>query len=72
MDTNLITEAIELIGIHVLAAACGVSYQAVRKWEAAGRLPRTDWTGDTNYSEIIERLSKGRITQKALLRRKAA
>lgn len=72
MATNLISQAIEIIGIHVLAEACGVSYQAVRKWEAAGRLPRTDWTGETNYSEIIERLSKGRITKKALLTRKVA
>jgi hypothetical protein len=64
---NLITQAIDYIGLTKMATACGKSYQAVRKWEKAGRLPRTEWTGETNYAAIIERESGGKITRDMLL-----
>lgn len=35
---NAVTRAIQIVGLAQLAAACGVSYQAVRKWER-GRPP---------------------------------
>ncbi len=72
METNLITLAIEKVGLRPLADACGVSYQAIRKWERAGRLPRTDWTGETHYSQIIEQVTGGAISREELLKRKAA
>lgn len=68
MDINLITETIDLVGLKPLAKACDVSYQAILKWEKRGRLPRTEWTGETNYSEIIERVTGGRVTRRALLK----
>ncbi|MBX9609720.1 MAG: helix-turn-helix domain-containing protein [Gammaproteobacteria bacterium] len=71
-NPNFITVAIELVGLQPLASACGVTYQALRKWEKAGRLPRTEWTGETNYSETIEALTGGRVTKADLLRRSAA
>jgi predicted site-specific integrase-resolvase len=67
MSANLITEAIEIVGLQPLADGLGVTYQAIRKWEKAGRLPRTEWTGETNYAALIERLTKRRVTRKALL-----
>ena len=72
MDMNLITQVIELVGLRPLAQACGVSHQAVRKWEAAGRLPRTEWTGETNYSEVIEHITGGQVRRCDLLKLKAA
>jgi Putative antitoxin of bacterial toxin-antitoxin system, YdaS/YdaT len=64
---NPITRAIELVGLQPLAAACGVTYQAVRKWEAQGGcLPRTDWTGETHYADTIEQTTGGRVTKKQL------
>jgi len=69
MSENLVTEAIALVGLKTLASELKVTYQAIRKWEKAGRLPRTEWTGETNYSEIIERLTEGKITKDRLLRR---
>jgi hypothetical protein len=79
METNLITYAIKLagparlVGLKRLADACGLkSYQAVLKWEAAGRLPRTEWTGETNYAEAIEQVTDGKVTRKALLKQRAA
>lgn len=71
-NENLITQAIDITGLQSLAEACGISYQAVKKWEKAGRLPRTDWTGETNYAEIIEKATSGAITRDQLLTLKSA
>lgn len=59
--------AIELAGITALGRACGVSHQAVRKWEATGRMPRTEWTGETHYATAIARLCDGQVTREQLL-----
>jgi hypothetical protein len=45
----------------------GVSRQAVFKWLQAGRMPRTEWTGETTYSETIEVLTAGAVTKAMLL-----
>jgi len=67
MSTNPITQAIDSVGLGVLAAGLCVSGQAVRKWEAAGHLPRTEWTGETDYSAAIQRITEGRVSREALL-----
>jgi DNA-binding transcriptional regulator YdaS (Cro superfamily) len=64
---NLITKAIALVGLQPLAKACGVSYQSVRKWEANGRLPRTEWTGETDHARAIEIATGGKVSRKQLL-----
>jgi hypothetical protein len=69
VNQNLVTEVIALVGLKTLASELKVTYQAIRKWEKAGRLPRTEWTGETNYSGIIERLTEGKVTKAALLTR---
>jgi transcriptional regulator with XRE-family HTH domain len=67
MEPNLISKAVEIVGLAELARRLGVTYQAIRKWEAKGRLPRTEWTGETNYSTLIEVATEGRVTRSALL-----
>lgn len=62
-----IARAIELVGVARLAGAMSVSRRAVGKWEKAGRLPRTEWTGETNYSGVIEELTGRRVTREQLL-----
>jgi hypothetical protein len=47
-----------------------VTYQAVRKWIARGRLPRTEWTGETQYAAAIESLTEGRVSRDQLLESK--
>lgn len=64
-----LTKAIELVGLAELARGLGVTYQAVRKWEAAGRLPRTEWTGETEYAERIVKLTGGQVERGQLLKR---
>ncbi len=60
-------EAIDLISLHTLADELNVSYQAIRKWQAAGRMPRTEWTGETFYCRTIDRLTGGKVTRDMLL-----
>lgn len=40
-------------GPAVVATVCGVSERAVYKWLTNGRLPRTDYTGETCYAEKL-------------------
>lgn len=69
---NAISRAIEIAGLSPLASACGVTYQAIRKWERRGRLPRTEHTGETRYAEAIERATRGRVKRTELLALRAA
>jgi DNA-binding transcriptional regulator YdaS (Cro superfamily) len=76
METKIISPigqaAILLGGGTALAKTCGVSAPAVHKWLKQGRLPRTEWTGETDYaSRIVEALG-GRMTREQLLERPAA
>ena len=68
-NKNLITTTIDLVGLVNLARACDVSHQAVRKWEKADRLPRTEWTGESNYSKVFEAITKGEVKRSQLLKR---
>ena len=66
MSKNYITEAIQIAGLIPVARACGKTYQAVRKWEARGRLPWSDYVGYTRYAEILSELVDGQITVEQL------
>lgn len=62
-----VSEAASLVGRQRLVQVLGVSDQAVRKWQKARRMPRTEWTGETNYSARIEELTHGAVTRERLL-----
>jgi hypothetical protein len=65
---NLITQAVFDAGSYIaIARHCCVTYQAVKRWERTGRLPRTDLTGETDYAGAIARATKGKVKRKALL-----
>jgi hypothetical protein len=56
-------------GIGAAAKVCGRSYQALNKWRQAACLPRTDYTGETQYAELLATAAKekGNVLQAAWL-----
>ncbi len=64
---NPISRAVDIVGLATMAKVLGVTYPAIRKWEAAGRLPRTEWTGETDYASKIESACEGKVTKAELL-----
>lgn len=66
-QNNPLARAIAIVGLSRLARGLDVTHQAVRKWEKAGRLPRTEWTGETDYSARIAEMTEHRVTRDELL-----
>lgn len=62
-----IERAIALVGLARLARELGRTHQAIRKWQLLGRLPRTEWTGETHYAKTIARLTDNVVTVEMLL-----
>ncbi|WRH94632.1 hypothetical protein RCC30_12895 [Pseudomonas fluorescens] len=51
---NAIAFAFEAVGgIGAAARVCNRSYQALNKWRLAAALPRTDYTGETEYAKLL-------------------
>ena len=50
-----------------MADVCGVSQRAIYKWMDNGKLPRTEYTGETNYAEKIALASNGLFSADAIL-----
>lgn len=63
----LIDSAIDIVGLQPLADSCGVTYQAIRKWQRHG-MPRTEFTGETGYAKSIEAATKRKVKASALLK----
>ena len=66
-ELHPLKQAIELVGLGPLSKGLGLTYPAIRKWERAGRLPRTEWTGETNYAGQIAVLTDNKVTKSQLL-----
>lgn len=65
---NYIEYAIKSVGGGVSAAQiCLVSNTAVSKWKQRGCLPRTEYTGETNYAQKLAKASNGAFTAEWLL-----
>lgn len=52
---NALQIAIDALGPYKIAKLVGLRGPSIYKWRESGRLPRTEWTGETNYAEIIAR-----------------
>jgi hypothetical protein len=71
---NAIHQVLELAGGPVALTreinkriAKPVTYQAVLKWARNGRLPRTEWTGETSYAKAMSSAVGGRVKVRELL-----
>ncbi|EIL6443265.1 Cro/Cl family transcriptional regulator [Salmonella enterica] len=60
-------EIIKMIRVPVVAKACERSQRAIYKWINSGCLPRTDYTGETDYASKIAEASEGRFTTTQIL-----
>ena len=69
--SNIVERAIDLAGgPRMVAMALGLSRQAVDKWIAQGHLPRTEWTGETDYAGSLELMTDFAVTRYDLLEAK--
>lgn len=49
-------------GVPACAAALGVTPRAIYKWLARGSLPRTEYTGETDYAAKLAPITQGRFS----------
>lgn len=75
MNSTYLRDVIFKIGgVKKAADLCGITPRAVYKWIKAERLPRTDYTGETNYAELLitEAKKQGlKISRDSLLKKAA-
>lgn len=65
---SLIKKAVVCVGgVSAAAKLCGVSSRAINKWIAAGRLPRTEFTGETRHAQNLACGAEGGFTAESLL-----
>lgn len=65
MNQKTLEDVIKTVRVSVVADVCGVSQRAIYKWMDNGKLPRTEYTGETNYAEKIAHASN--LERRALL-----
>ena len=67
MNQKTLEDVIKTVRVSVVADVCGVSQRAIYKWMDNGKLPRTEYTGETNYAEKIALASNGLFSADAIL-----
>lgn len=60
-------EAVDILGLQPTAELCKVSYVAVSKWLKQG-LPRSEWTGETDYCHRLQKATKGKVKRSDMLK----
>ena len=66
MNTNALRRAFRFLSVRAIATACGVSPAAAHAWKSRGKLPRTEHTRETDYATIISKLTRRRVSVRAL------
>jgi len=62
-----LTKVKDILGSYdAIGRACGVSGKAVMKWHKNGKPPRTEYTGETNYAESLEKSCNGLVAKESL------
>jgi hypothetical protein len=72
---NALQKAIDGLGPYKIAKLVQRRGPSIYKWRESGRLPRTEWTGETNYAAAIVEACKGtefECTREQLLQLPAA
>lgn len=50
---NNLRQVISRLTAPKVADLCGVSVRAVYKWRKSNALPRTEYTGETKYADVL-------------------
>jgi len=70
MSPNPLVSVVSFLGGYEASGRiCGRTGKAVWKWCKQGRLPRTEWTGETDYAAKLVAASNGYVTRDQLLDR---
>jgi hypothetical protein len=65
---NPITMAIAKVNhLGVLSKIVGAQYQQLRLWEKRGRLPRSEFTGETRYARGLSRACGREVSPREIL-----
>lgn len=67
MQPKNLGDIIKQIRVPVVAKACERTPRAIYKWINSGCLPRTDYTGETEYASKIAAVSGGQFTASQIL-----
>lgn len=67
IDNPIVLAKNELGSFSAISRACQVSRVTVTRWHQQGRLPRTDYTGETDYWKKIRNAANGALTKEQLL-----
>lgn len=62
MNEITLKDVIKLVRVSVVANICGLTPKAVYKWIERGSLPRTEFTGETDYAGKIAKASGGKYS----------
>jgi hypothetical protein len=70
-ERNYVKEAVYNLNrdapIRAAADACKVTRRTIHNWIKKGRLPHTDYSGETHYAEALAAASGGQFTATWLL-----
>ncbi|WP_347460975.1 hypothetical protein ABEF79_05945 [Acinetobacter sp. ANC 7454] len=68
LDETPLARVVRAVGGQVKAGdACGVSAAIVGRWIRQKHLPRTEYTGETDYATALANASQGRFTKEWIL-----
>lgn len=62
-----LNKAFKIMPKSQIAKRLGISYQSMNQWHDKNKLPRTEWSGETNWAQKIQELTEGKVTVTDLL-----
>ena len=67
MDINYIEKLVQNVGVVTVKKATGVDARAIRRWVENGKMPRTEYSGETCYTEAILKIPNCCVTFSQLM-----
>lgn len=64
---SALKKAIGIVGLSPMAKELGINYQAINGWMDRNRMPDKEYSCRSNYSQLIEKATDGKVTVTDLL-----